>query len=564
MTDVSYSEISTLSRPSSASPAAAELMSGAQRLQLLYKIGQELNSSRDIHEVISRILTLATTHVQADKGSILLFDSQGEVSHRILVRRDRSPEFANQVVKDVLEQGLAGWVIREQQGALVSDIRDDPRWLILPDDQVRAESVVAVPILKGSRLLGLVTLHRLEAGFFSEHHRDLLAAIANQAAIALENARLFAEQERIVQERNEAVVETTAFLRNVIDSALDYAIVAVDMQGLFLIWNEGAHRMFGYSTDEVVGQATADIFYGSQFLNKPSHRNLLQVILETPEDTLHTNRWDFVRRDGHSFPADVTVTYIRNAAGQPVGILGIIRDVTEQVRLELAKSQFVTNVSYELRTPISVLKLQLANLLRHYHRLDDETRLDLLTKSNHQAGYLEQMIQDILDLSQIDADKLTVQAEPFDLSEAVRRVLTGFEESAAAQDIALTHQGLDASVHVVGDSTRTGQVLQHLLRNAFKFTPAGGNVHVSLEGDQDAVRLSVRDTGPGIPASEHYRIFERFYRGTTATADKRGTGLGLAIAKHLVEAQGGYIEVQSEEDKGSAFTIVLPRELSTT
>ena len=114
MTDFLYSEISTLSKPSSASPAASELMSGAQRLQLLYKIGQELNSSRDIHEVISRILTLATTHVQADKGSILLFDSQGEVSHRILVRRDRSPEFANQVVKDVLDQGLAGWVIREQ------------------------------------------------------------------------------------------------------------------------------------------------------------------------------------------------------------------------------------------------------------------------------------------------------------------------------------------------------------------------------------------------------------------------------------------------------------------
>jgi PAS domain S-box-containing protein len=563
MTDLSNSQVSTLSEPVAASPIASELTSGAQRLQLLYRIGQELNSSLDIHEVISNILALATTHVHADKGSIILFDPDGEVSHRILVRRDRSPEFADRVVKEVLEQGLAGWVIREQRGAIVSDVRDDPRWLILPDDEDRPESVVAVPILKGSSLLGLITLHRSEVGFFSEHHRDLLAAIANQAAVALENARLYAERERIVQERSKAVVETTAFLRNVIDSALDYAIVAVDMQGVFLIWNEGARRIFGYAVDEVVGQTSADIFYGPQFLDKPSHRNLLQFILETQEDAPHVHRWDFVRRDGQSFPVDITVTYIRNATGQPVGILGIIRDVTEQMRLEHAKAQFVTNVSYELRTPISVLKLQLANLLRHYYRLDDETRLELLTRSNRQAGYLEQMIQDILELSQIDAGKLTIQAEPFDLSETVGRVLSGFEEDAAAQDIALTHRGLDASVHVVGDSTRTAQVLQHLLRNAFKFTPSGGDVQVSVESDEQTIRLRVQDNGPGIPASEHYRIFERFYRGSTATADKRGIGLGLAIVKHLVEAQGGRIEVQSEEGKGSSFTVVLPRELPT-
>lgn len=319
--------------------------------------------------------------------------------------------------------------------------------------------------------------------------------------------------------------------------------------------------MFGYTAEEVVGQATTDVFYGPHFLEKPPHHNLLKAILDAQEDSSPMRHLQFAHRDGHSFPVDVRATVIRSITGEPVGILGIIRDVTEQLELEAAKTQFVANVSHELCTPIAVLKLRLANLMRHYHRLDDETRLELLDEANQQVSYLQQLAEDILVLSQIDVGTLIIQAEPFDLSQIVRQVVVDFEEIAAAQEIELTHQGLDTPVRIVGEPMRMAQVVKHLLRNALKFTPDGGKVRVNLTSAEETVQLSVQDTGPGIPASEHYRIFERFYRGSTATADKMGSGLGLAIVKQTVEAYGGRIEVQSEEGSGSTFIVTLSQRL---
>lgn len=537
----------------------SEAVLEAERLELLYQIGQELNSSLDIQEVMSRVLGLAMDNVKAAKGSIFLFDRQGAVSHHILVRQELPPVIAKQSVKEVMARGLAGWVIRERRGTVVRDVRDDPRWLILPGNEAKAESVIAVPVVKWEEVLGLFTLHHSEVGFFTDQHLDLLNAIANQAAIALENARLYSELEGIVEERTKAVVETTNFLHNVMDSAIDYAIVAVDLQGVFIMWNEGARRIFGYTADEVVGHATADILYGPQFLEKPSRRNLLKAILDAQEDSPYTSHLHLVHRSGRTFPVDIRTSYIRSITGQPVGILGIIRDATEQVQLERAKTQFVANVSHELRTPIAILRLQLTNLMRHYQRLDDETRLELLDEIDQQTNYLQQLAEDILELSQLDTGMLTIQMEPFDLSHTVRQLVNDFKGSAAEQGIDLIYEGLDTPVRVAGDPMRMAQVVKHLLRNALKFTPAEGKIQVNLTGDDEIVQLSIQDTGPGIPVSEHYRVFERFYRGSTATPDKMGSGLGLAIAKQIVEAHGGRIKVDSEEGVGSTFTVVLPR-----
>ena len=222
------------------------------------------------------------------------------------------------------------------------------------------------------------------------------------------------------------------------------------------------------------------------------------------------------------------------------------------------KSQFLANMSHELRTPLNAI-LGFSQLLRgevygDLNAKQEEYLDDILTSANH----LLALINDILDLSKVEAGQIELEVAPFSLREALERGVVMVRERATKDGVSVALEAYPEVDIVSGDERRVRQVIFNLLSNAVKFTPQGGTVDVSAVRVNGEVRVSVADTGPGIAPEDHDRIFEEFQQTDAGAAQREGTGLGLALSKRLVELHGGRIWVDSELGKGSTFVFTLP------
>ena len=222
------------------------------------------------------------------------------------------------------------------------------------------------------------------------------------------------------------------------------------------------------------------------------------------------------------------------------------------------KSQFLANMSHELRTPLNAI-LGFSQLLRgevygDLNEKQEEYLDDILTS----AGHLLALINDILDLSKVEAGQIELEVAPFSLREALERGVVMVRERATKDGVRVALEAYPEADIVSGDERRVRQVIFNLLSNAVKFTPQGGTVDVSAVRVNGEVRVSVADTGPGIAREDHDRIFEEFQQTEAGAAQREGTGLGLALSKRLVELHGGRIWVDSELGKGSTFVFTLP------
>ena len=222
--------------------------------------------------------------------------------------------------------------------------------------------------------------------------------------------------------------------------------------------------------------------------------------------------------------------------------------------------EFVADVSHELRTPIAALRLYTE--LQHEGEVDEATRREFLESSMAQISRLEWLSTNLLDLSRIDAGIFPLDIREGDIRDPIQAVVQAFSESAVQRGVALDSAVPAEPIEMRFDRERIVQLMTNLVGNALKFTPRGGSASVRLEADVENVRITVRDTGPGIPADELPRIFDRFYRGTnTGDARASGSGLGLAIVRSIVEMHEGEIDLASEVGRGTEFTITLPRRL---
>jgi signal transduction histidine kinase len=240
-----------------------------------------------------------------------------------------------------------------------------------------------------------------------------------------------------------------------------------------------------------------------------------------------------------------------------------LEQLAEKTReLEIAsthKSDFLANMSHELRTPLNAI-IGFTQVLQQklFGEVNDKQE-DYLDDIHSSADHLLALINDILDLSKVEAGQVELEVERFSLREALERGVVMIREWATKNGVAVQLE-LDPSVDLVeGDVRRIRQVVFNLLSNAIKFTPIGGHVDVSAMRQDGEVRVAVSDTGPGIAAEDQARIFEEFQQAKATDGERReGTGLGLALSRSLVELHGGRIWVESEPGKGSTFTFALP------
>jgi two-component system phosphate regulon sensor histidine kinase PhoR len=256
-----------------------------------------------------------------------------------------------------------------------------------------------------------------------------------------------------------------------------------------------------------------------------------------------------------------------NEADRSQGALGVFIDVTRIERLEQIRQEFLSNVSHELRTPLTAI-LAFAETLETGAIDDKESSERFLSIIRRNAARMQDLIDDILELSAIEAGNVQLRAEEVELNPIVNDVVASLVSKTAVQDIVVIN-AVPREAKVYADARRLEQMLTNLVENAIKFNRAGGKVTISFvsgltvnEGESGggrSDRIIVEDTGEGIPAQHLERLFERFYRVDRARSrEMGGTGLGLAIVKHLTRAHGGEVTVTSELGKGSTFTIELP------
>lgn len=260
-------------------------------------------------------------------------------------------------------------------------------------------------------------------------------------------------------------------------------------------------------------------------------------------------------------PADRRLV-IRARRATSGGVLVIVEDVTELRRLQRIRAEFIDNLSHELRTPLTTIRLLTERVLDELEGLEVPPRLrERVATIDVETGHLVQMVNELLDLSRIEQATTRLHLEDVPIVPLLRSSMDRMRAFAERQAVTLVESMPpdDAALTVRGDADRLGQVLVNLLHNALKFSSAGRAVTVSVVPSSEVVVVSVKDEGPGISKADQARIFERFYKVDRARPRAGGgTGLGLSIARHIVNAHGGRIWVESEEGHGATFFVALP------
>jgi two-component system phosphate regulon sensor histidine kinase PhoR len=267
---------------------------------------------------------------------------------------------------------------------------------------------------------------------------------------------------------------------------------------------------------------------------------------------------------------EVNVVAISSASkdsdGTVLGAIAVFHDITRLKRLEKIRQDFVANVSHELRTPLTTIKGYAETLLEG--ALKEEVAPQFVQVIKRHTDRLTKIVEDLLMLSKIESREFQLKREVISLPGFVDDVIDFVKEPAEKKKISISRDQIPSSLSVEADRNYLEQVLINLLDNAIKYTPEGGRVMISaIEKDQREIQFSINDTGIGIPKEDIPRIFERFYRVDKGRSQESGgTGLGLSIVKHLVQAHGGSIWVESQIGKGSTFYFTLPkqREINST
>jgi PAS domain S-box-containing protein len=362
---------------------------------------------------------------------------------------------------------------------------------------------------------------------------EALAAFGGNASAALSSAELY---QSVTLEKERSV----AILSNIADG-----IVAVDREGKVVLWNAAAERITGVPAGDALDRLPSDV---------------LQRELESGDDIATGERLVSLRRGGEEMWLSLTEAVMRDPAGAVAGRIFAFRDISSERVVEQMKSEFVSNVSRELRSPLTSIYGFAETLLRDDVLFGEEERNTFLGYIASEAGRLTSIVDRLLAVAQLDSGDLQVQLAATDVGEVVAEVVAAAKQSLVLDGHEFALELPPEPLAVEADREKLRQIVTDLVENAVKYSPGGGTVRVSARRHDDAVEVQVEDEGIGIPQSEQGRIFAKFYRAESAGRDlaSGGTGLGLFIAKELLAAMHGRIWVRSVEGEGSTFAFSLP------
>lgn len=516
-----------------------------------------VSSSLDLDEVLARILDQVGRVLPNVGSDVVLIDGEYVYIARAMGYEQYGEDQTILKFCPRLED-IPNFRLMKQTGQprVVYDVHRDPLWVAEPDGAGRwKRSYVGAPIRLEDEVIGFINVNSDRPGVYNSADGARLAAFADQVAIAIRNARLYAgvqqdatRLDRQVRERSEELRLEREHLRAILNGTGEGILYAEGDQVRFV--NTALCTLTGYQPNELIDQPPEHLFAPD------AHYTDLIERLNTfgaGRDVIWRSVEAVVRRkDGTTFDAGLTISVIAPDPAAPPRSVTIVRDISQEKRLQQQRSAFVAHASHELRTPLTNIKTRLYLMRRTPERLAEHIQvLESVT------DWMQNLIEDLLDMTRLEHGAQPLRMELMPVCTAVQAVLTTQLQEAERKALRCTFVEPPAPVYVLADEERLRQVFTNLIVNAINYTPSGGAVRVEVSADRAAQQAIVQviDTGIGIAPEDQEYIFQPFYR---VVSDVVGTGLGLSIARGIVEAHGGTITVESALGSGSTFTVRLP------
>jgi two-component system NtrC family sensor kinase len=487
-------------------------------LEALQRVGRLVTASLDLDKVLMTAVDAAVELTGAEEGSLFLLD---ETTGELYIRAARN--FQDDFVRTFqlpVHDSLAGQVLRTGKPITIDE--KIPKKI---KTSYLVHTLIYVPLQVHGHLIGVLGVDNRQTGHpFSEEHITLMSALADYAAIAIENAHLYFKTEA---SRNKLETILTKVGDGVIVVGLDRRLILI---------NQIARDAFHIEENQPEGRPISEIFQNPELLE----------IFDTQKT--YPNRSEITLDDGRVLSAQTTLI-------PDVGIAITMQDITHLKELDRIKTDFVHTVSHDLRSPLTSI-LGYVELIGRVGPITDQQR-EFVHRIRFSVHNITSLINDLLDLGRVEAG-FDLRMEIVHLPAIINLAVEGLQNSIHENKQELTVDAPENLPAILGDPIRLRQMITNLLSNAIKFTQTAGQITIRCRAEAGLLILEVIDNGYGIPAADQPYIFDRFYRGGNIPPDTPGSGLGLAIVKSIVENHHGRIWLESSPSRGTTFTVVLP------
>ncbi|MEJ2599108.1 MAG: GAF domain-containing protein [Anaerolineales bacterium] len=516
----------------------AESQRQARVMTALAESASAINASLNTDEVVQQILEQISQALQVEVVSLALIDPHQP--DMLEFRATTSPPENNIIgMRQSIDKGIAGWVAREGKGAIVPDAYSDPRFLDTVDKELefKTQAIVCAPIRAKGQVIGVLEAINPKDGAFDQDALLVLTGIGSLAGTAIEHAELF--------ERLEAAHQR---YRELFDDSID-PILLTNHQGAILEANRQAETTTGYDRDGLRSLSVEDLqVVDTQQVGEEFDR-LVSGEMISYETTLRT-------QDEGEIPLQV---YVREVLIDGSSQLQwILRDISERRKLDSLREDLTSMIYHDLRSPLANVVSSLDVLSSLLPESGEGSIRSLVNIAMRSTERIQRLTNSLLDINRLEAGQPVVnrQAAPPDV--LVKEALDAIRPLALNKDIGIETSVADDLPEVNVDADMIRRVLINLYENAIKFSPINRQIWIGAQmEDTQMVQFWVKDSGAGIPASEHQRIFNKFAR-LHSKDGPRGLGLGLAYCRLAVEGHGGRIWVESEPDNGSVFHFTVP------
>jgi len=526
-----------------------------ERLQEIAHVGRLVDSSLNRQQLLTQIMQWVAAELNVEACSLLLVSED-----RKWLKFEIALGPKGDYVKDIalaMGEGIAGMVAQTGQPIISNAARRDPRHekAIAEALEYPVYKLLCVPMTLHGTVIGVIeAMNKRDGADFTEQDCSLLTVIAQQAALFLEISRLYNELQQRVEFANAELITAMRELRaekarieTLVEELVD-GVIAVDRQQRIILINSAARQMFALGEEAVEGRPVADILKQAEILE----------LLAQPfqQDTASVTREIDLQGDG-SFVIRASAAWITGPDGLLIGQCIVCTDITHFKKMDQMKTDLMSFVSHELKTPITAISLYGQLLNEKLEAGDIAAARELAASIDRQTVRMRHMVEDFLNLARIEAGR------PLEmLWEKIPNVRQFVEETVhiearMTQEHQFIFQLPPTLPPLWADRSKLEEVFLNLVNNAIKYSPGGGVITIAAQPENNMIRFSISDQGIGIAPEAQMRLFQRFQR----VGDKhaiRGTGVGLFICKVLIEAHGGRIWVESEEGKGSTFYFTVP------